>query len=154
QNSFMLGAAPGAGDSTVIGPRGTLTHEMGHMFVGQLSGGGLAGASWFNEGLNVYYTRLLLLRSGLAPVDDYARDLNTSARGYFSSPYRNLSAEALARIGFSTGVGAGSAQNIAYTRGSLYFADVDAKIRAASDGRRKLDDVILPLFERRRRGES
>jgi predicted metalloprotease with PDZ domain len=31
---------------------------------------------------------------------------------------------------------------------------VDAKIRAASNGRRKLDDVMLPLFERRRRGET
>jgi hypothetical protein len=154
QSSFMLGAAPGAGDSTVDGPRGTLAHEMGHMFVGGLSGGGQGGTTWFNEGLNVYYTRLLLLRSGLSPVADYERDISGSARNYFSSPYRTASADSLDRIGFASGIGAGSAQNIAYTRGSLYFADVDAKIRAASDGKRKLDDVMLPLFERRRRGEA
>jgi hypothetical protein len=153
QNSFMAGTPPGNGDSTQLGPRATLTHEMDHMFVGQLSGGNASGGTtWFNEGLNVYYTRLLLLRSGLVPVSEYERDLNASARGYYSNPFRNASADSLARVGFSSGIGGGSAQNVAYTRGSLYFADVDAKIRAASDGRRKLDDIILPLVERRRRG--
>jgi hypothetical protein len=153
RNSFMLAAAPGPGDSAVGGPRGTIAHEMGHMFVGGLAGGGVGGTPWFAEGLNVFYTRLLLLRSGLAPVSDYQRDVNGSARNYYSNPFRNASADSLLRLGFSAGVGAGSAQNVAYTRGSLYFADVDAKIRALSGGRRKLDDVILPLFERRRRGE-
>jgi M61 glycyl aminopeptidase len=154
QNSFMLGSAPGAADPAKSGLRVTLAHEMGHMWVGGLSGGGVGGATWFNEGLNVYYTRLLLLRSGLASASDYERDVNQSARAYYCNPYRNTSAVELARLGFSKGVGAGSAQNVPYTRGSLYFADVDAKIRAASGGRRKLDDVILPLFERRRRGED
>jgi predicted metalloprotease with PDZ domain len=87
-------------------------------------------------------------------VADYERDVNSSARGYFSSPYRTVSADSIARLGFSTGIGAGSAQNLPYVRGSLYFADVDAKIRAASGGRRKLDDVMLPLFARRRNGEQ
>jgi predicted metalloprotease with PDZ domain len=138
----------------VAGPRNTLTHEVDHMFVGQLSSaGGGAGATWYNEGLNVYYTRLLLLRSGLAPVSEYERDVMASVRGYYSNPFRNASADSLSRVGFSAGIGGASAQNVAYTRGSLYFADVDAKIREASDGRRKLDDVILPLTARRRRGE-
>ena len=96
---------------------------------------------------------MLLLRSGLGSVSDYERDINASARGYYSSPYRTASADSIARLGFSTGIGAGSAQNLPYVRGSLYFADLDAHIRAASRGRRTLDDVILPLFERRRRGE-
>jgi hypothetical protein len=152
--SFMVGTPAGAPDSTRTAARGTIAHEMGHMWVGGLAGGGVGGTTWFNEGLNVYYTRLLLLRSGLSPVADYERDVNSSARGYFSSPYRTVSADSIARLGFSTGIGAGSAQNLPYVRGSLYFADVDAKIRAASGGRRKLDDVMLPLFARRRNGEQ
>ncbi len=154
QNSFMFGTAPGATDPTKTGPRGTLAHEIGHKWVGGLSGGGVGGTTWFNEGLNVHYTRLLLLRSGLAPVSEYERDINQTARAYYASPYRNTSADELARLGFSRGVGAGSSQNVPYTRGSLYFANVDARIRAASGGRRKLDDVILALFERRSRGED
>jgi hypothetical protein len=154
QNSFMLGTSPGTPDPAKTGPRGTLTHEMSHMWVGGLSGGGVGGTTWFNEGLNVYYTRLLLLRSGLAAVGDYERDINQNARAYYTNPHKNRSAEELARLGFSTGVGSGSAQNVPYARGSLYFSDVDARIRASSGGRRKLDDVMLPLFERRRRGEE
>jgi predicted metalloprotease with PDZ domain len=42
---------------------------------------------------------------------------------------------------------------VPYTRGSLFFSHIDAKIREASGGRRKLDDVILPLAEARRRGQ-
>jgi predicted metalloprotease with PDZ domain len=153
ENSFMLGVAAGAPEPSATSPRSTMFHEMGHMFVGGISGGESGGAPWFAEGLNVHYTRLLLLRSGLVPVNEYLDDVNESARNYYSNPYRNASADELFRLGFSTGVGAGSAQNVAYTRGSLYFAAVDSRIRAASNGRRALDDVILPLFERRGKGE-
>lgn len=150
RNSFMLGTAVGRKDSLKPGPRNTLAHEMGHMWIGGLKGGEMRGTPWFDEGLNVHYTRLLLLRSGLVPVSEYESDINRSARAYYVNLYKNASADSLGRLGFSTGVGAGSAQNVPYNRGSLYFADVDAKIRAASGGRRTLDDVVLPLFDRRR----
>jgi hypothetical protein len=150
--SFMVGVAPGDADPAKQGPRGTLFHEIDHMFVGQISGGvGQAGTTWFGEGLNVHYTRMLQLRSGLAPVSDFASDVNASARGYYTNPYRNTSADELSKLGFSGGIGGASPQNVAYTRGSLYFADMDAKIHKASGGKRGLDDVILPLFEQRRK---
>jgi predicted metalloprotease with PDZ domain len=123
------------------------------MWVGELDSAGPAGTPWYEEGLNEYYTHLLLLRSGLASVSDYEHAINKTARAYFTNPYRNASADSLKRLGFSTGVGAGTAQNVPYVRGQLYFAEVDAQIRAASGGRRTLDDVVLPLFDRRRRGE-
>ena len=152
-NSFMLAVRPGDPDSSAESPRGTIFHEMGHMFVGSLSTEDPRGVPWFAEGLNVHYTRLLLLHFGLAPVSNYLESINSTSRGYYSNPYRNESAAELDRLGFSTGVGEGSAQNVPYTRGSLYFASVDAKIRSASNGARTLDDVILPLFELRRNGE-
>lgn len=154
QNSFMTGVAPGTEDPAKTGPRGTLFHEIGHMFIGDVSSGQNSGTAWFAEGLNVHYTRLLMLRSGMAPVEDYVRDINGSATSYYSNAYRNTSAAELSRIGFSSGIGAGSAQNVAYTRGSLYFADIDAKIRAKSNGARTLDDIIKPLFARRSAGEA
>ena len=153
KNSFMLGNSARY-DSSGNSTRQTLAHEMGHMWVGELAGAGTEGTPWFEEGLNEYYTHLLLLRSGLAPISDYERDINKTVRAYFTNPFRNASADSLKHLGFSTGVGAGTAQNVPYVRGNLYFAEVDAMIRKTSGGRRTLDDVILPLFERRRRGES
>ena len=153
-NSFMLAVRPGDADPSAQSPRGTMFHEMGHMFVGGLTTDDDRGVPWFAEGLNVYYTRLLQLRSGLAPVEDYLNSINSTARAYYSNPYRNRSASELDDLGFSTGVGQGSAQNVPYTRGSLYFAIVDHRIRSASGGARTLDDAILPLFERRRDGED
>ena len=153
QNSFMVATNSGPITSSAVGPRNTIVHEMGHLWIGDLASTNPGSATWFSEGLNEHYTRLLLLRSGLAPVADYEEEINGSAAGYFVSPFRNAPADEIARIGFSTGTGLGSAQNLPYARGSLYFATVDAKIRAASSGRRTLDDVILPLLESRRRGE-
>ena len=152
-NSFMLAVEPGDADPLAQSSRGTMFHEMGHMFVGNLSTEDDRGVPWYAEGLNVHYTRLLLLRSGLAPLDDYLESINSTAQRYFSNPYRNASADELDRLGFSTGVGEGSAQNVPYTRGSLYFADVDYRIRSAAAGMRTLDDVILPLLEQRRNGD-
>lgn len=152
QRSFMLSVPVGAADPAATAPRETLAHEMGHMFVGQIAGE--HAGPWFNEGLNVYYTRLLLLRSGLEPVSAYEGSINKTAHDYYVNPYRNESAEALDRLGFSAGIGSGGAQNVPYTRGSLYFALVDSKIRAASGGSRKLDDVILAMLERRRSGQT
>jgi hypothetical protein len=153
QNSFMVATNAGPIDASATGPRNTLVHEMGHMYIGSLAGDATGSTTWFSEGLNEHYTRLLLLRSGLAPVEEYEAEVNGSAGGYFTSPYRTAPAEDIARLGFSTGMGVGSAQNLPYARGSLYFATIDAKIRAATSGRRTLDDLVLPLLERRRQGE-
>src|SRR5580698_1389432 len=151
ENSFMLATPVGAADTALESPRGTIAHEMMHGFIGGLTGKN--AGPWYEEGLTEYYTHLLLLRSSLAPVSDYEKSVNASAHAYYSNSYRNASAEALNTLGFSAGIGAGSAQNVPYNRGRLYFAEVDWKIRAASHGKRRLDDVIRPLFERRRNGK-
>jgi predicted metalloprotease with PDZ domain len=148
QNSFIVGVPAGTRD-TSRGPRVTIAHEMGHMWVGSLSG---PQQPWFTEGLNVHYTRRVLLRAGLISVADFGTDAGATVRNYYTSPWINASADSLNRVGFGAGVGGGSAQNLPYVRGSLFFADLDARIRAASSGARTLDDVVVPLLERRRAG--
>jgi len=150
-NSFMIGAVarhPGAAPQGDAG-RGTLTHEMGHMFVGGIEAP-QGVVSWFTEGLNVHYTRLLPLRGGFTTVDEYGRDVNSSFQTYYNSKARNLSADSITRVGFTDEV----VRRMPYVRGALYFADLDSKIRAHSKGKRTLDVVMRELFERRQRGES
>lgn len=152
-NSFMLGTPVRGSGPLGTAPRESITHEMVHHW-----GLGLEGApgeiAWFQEGTAVFYERLSPVRAGLLSVDSYGESVNKTAHDYYSNPFHNYSMEALGHLGFSTGVGTASAQNVAYTRGSLYFADVDRKIRTATGGQGKLDDVLLALFDRIRRGEK
>lgn len=145
-NSFMLFVpidAKLAGD-----PRGTIAHEMTHFWNGGMEGG--EGSSfWFSEGLTVHYTSLLMYRAGLFTAEEYLNDVNGTVARYLTNPQRNLPNEKIAELFWSDR----NAQVVPYDRGSLYFAHVDAEIRASSGGKRNLDDVILSLFERRRNGE-
>jgi hypothetical protein len=151
--SFMGAVPAGTEDTAKQAPRNTIAHEIGHFFVGGLRGGeGRGGTPWYGEGVNTHYTRLLLNRAGLNPVNAYLTEINGHARGYLTNPYKNLSNDSIATIGYSTGFGGASAQNLAYTRGSLFWGDVDERIRIASGGKRKLDDVIVPLLIARRNG--
>ncbi|MFN8572059.1 MAG: hypothetical protein U0132_08385 [Gemmatimonadaceae bacterium] len=149
-NSFMAGASPRPPGATAQGeaPRETFTHEMGHLFVGGIDAP-QGVQSWFSEGLNTYYTRLLPMRGGFTSVDDYGKAINADFRQYWHGAARNYSADSIARVGFNDE----SVRHMPYVRSSIYFADLDARIRAHSHGRRTLDEVIRERFEARARGE-
>ena len=147
-NSFMLSTGPAAPGAAARAPRATMTHEMGHMWVGGIQGP-IGVTSWFSEGLNTYYTRLLPMRGGFDSVSAYGRSINAAFRDYYTSRARNLSADSIVKIGFNDN----EVRHIPYERGSLYFADLDSKLRAASGGRRNLDSLMQEVFVRRERGE-
>lgn len=149
-SSFMAGATPRAAGAAAAGeaPRETFTHEMGHLFVGGIDAP-QGVQSWFSEGLNTYYTRLLPMRGGFTSVEEYARAINADFDAYWYGSARNFSADSITRIGF----GDEAVRHMPYVRSSLYFADLDSHIRAHSRGRRTLDEVMRELFERRARGE-
>ena len=147
-NSFMLGTPVRSGDSVRSAPRETLTHEMVHHWAVGIDGPE-GTVTWFPEGLATYYARLLPMKAGLDSVGSFLRSVNATARAYYTSPARNLPADEIGRAGFRNP----GARNLPYARGSLYFADLDAQLRAASGGRRKLEDVLFPIFDRVRHGE-
>ena len=125
-------------------PRGTIFHEMTHKWVGGIEGPP-GDVFWFTEGLTVHYTRAVMYRAGLCSAEEFLEDVNETVINFLTNPLRNLPNEKIAEK-FWTGR---NAQRLPYQRGSLYFAYLDGKIRAASKGERSLDDVILSLFERR-----
>jgi hypothetical protein len=145
--SFMLSAMAGAPKPGATAPHGTLAHEMIHQW-----SGGIAEPdginSWFSEGLTTYYAALLPKRGGYATLDDYARDVNAIAKGYYAYPARTWSAAKIAEAGF----GDEAVRHIPYSRSALYFADIDARIRAKSGGKRQLMDALQPIFVSREKG--
>ncbi len=140
-------------ESTEADLRGLLAHEMLHAWVRSLgetmdAPGGLA-ASWFGEGLAVHYQRLLPYRAGLISADAFLDDLNTTAGRYYTNALIGTpNAEIPGGFWRDTRI-----RVLPYDRGSLYFAKVDAQIRAASGGARSLDDIVRAMLAARRAGE-
>lgn len=150
-NHFIINALAAPYDTTDVGPLLLLAHETGHLFVRGLQnpGGGGPSNNWFSEGLNEYYAISLGLRSGLAPLDLVLHEMNTQTRNYYTNPRKNMPADSVAMNNPLTDV---MAQNISYERGTLFWAEMDARIRAASKGARSLDNVFIPLISRARKG--
>ena len=145
--SFMLSAAAGAPKPGATAPHGTLAHEMTHQWVG-----GIAEPdginSWFSEGLTTYFSALIPKRGGFATLEDWSREVNRITQSYYAYPARTWSAAKIAEAGF----GDEAIRHIPYSRSALYFADIDAKIRAKSGGRRRLEDALQPIFQSREKG--
>jgi hypothetical protein len=145
--SFMLAAAAGTPRPGATAPHGTLAHEMIHQW-----SGGIAEPdgvnSWFSEGLTTYYAALLPKRGGFATLDDFAREINNIAHGYYAYPARTWTAAKIAEAGF----GDEAIRHIPYSRSALYFADIDSKIRAKNGGKRQLMDALQPMFRSREKG--
>ncbi|MBP6878440.1 MAG: hypothetical protein KBC34_10480 [Phenylobacterium sp.] len=150
-NSFMLSRGSAPRDPGAQGPRTTFAHEMIHQWVGGIESPGAVGiSSWFSEGLTTHYTALAPLRAGFSTVEQYGQQIDAMARGYWGSEARDWSAEKIAKAGF----GSESIRHVPYNRGALYFADLDAKIRAKSGGKRRLDDLLAPMFVSREQGAA
>ncbi|MGZ6015856.1 MAG: M61 family metallopeptidase [Phenylobacterium sp.] len=145
--SFMLSALAGPPKPGATAPHGTLAHEMTHQWVG-----GIAEPdginSWFSEGLTTYFSALIPKRGGFATLDDWSHEVARIAQSYYAYPARNWSAAKIAEAGF----GDENIRHIPYSRSALYFADIDAGIRARSGGKRRLEDALQPIFRSREKG--
>ncbi len=131
-----------------------LAHEMVHAWINSLSDsmdapGGL-GLSWFGEGLAVHYQRLLPWRAGLISQQAFLDDLNSTAARYYTNALIATPNDRIAE-GFWKDT---RIRVLPYDRGSLYFASVDSEIRAASQGKRSLDDLVRRMLAERRAGHA
>jgi predicted metalloprotease with PDZ domain len=124
----------------------TLAHEMLHTFVGSLDQPEGLVSSWYSEGMAVYYARRLSLRAGQITPAQFLDDLNTTAGRYYTDALiATPNAEIPVRFWSDTRV-----RVLPYDRGSMYLAVVDEEVRAASDGKRSLDDLLLAMLNRRK----
>jgi hypothetical protein len=129
--------------------KSTLAHEMIHTFIAGFDGAE-GEDQWFSEGIAVFYERLMPLRAKAMSEADFLRNLNfTAARYYTDALNTTPDGDIWRRFWEDTRI-----RTLPYDRGSLYLATVDTEIRKASAGGRSLDDLILGLLERRRRGEA
>ncbi|MDB5365055.1 MAG: putative metalloprotease, contains C-terminal domain [Rhodospirillales bacterium] len=124
-----------------------VTHEMVHVFITGLDGQTHGG--WFTEGTAVHYERRFQLVAGLATPKDFLNDLNSTMRRYYSNVRNDIPMKDAIDAFWSDARG----RVLPYDRGSIYFGDMDAKIRAASKGKRSLDNLIREFYAARREGK-
>uniref|UniRef100_A0A832I2X5 Peptidase M61 catalytic domain-containing protein n=1 Tax=Eiseniibacteriota bacterium TaxID=2212470 RepID=A0A832I2X5_UNCEI len=146
---FATGATDAASMSRV------LAHEHLHAWIpnriGRLSeGANEAGDYWFSEGFTDFYTFRLLVRDGLWSLDDYARELNELLSRHARSPVREAPNARIASDFWSNA----DVRDLPYRRGFLLAMAWDHRLRAASGGRRDLDDVMLDLRRAWRQGRG
>jgi hypothetical protein len=146
-HSFMLSRGPLKPGEPRVAPRLTLFHEMIHQWVGFIDAP-QGESSWYSEGLTSYYQDLLPLKGGFITLDEYEAAINRLAEDYFTSKARNWSAAEITKVGF----GDEEVRHTPYRRSALYFADLDARIRAHSGGKRSLDSLLFPMFMAREKG--
>jgi len=145
-NSFLLSYPDTETDGLRL--RETIAHETVHNWVTSI-GGPPGSTSWFSEGMTVAYTRWLLLRSGLFTPLEFLDSVNKTALSYYTNALNNLPNDEIA-AGFWNDT---RIRTLPYTRGSLYFASVDAEIRAHSGNGRSLDDLLRSFVAKQTAGE-
>jgi len=146
-HAFMFGYEAAA-KPTIDSLQNHISHEMTHNWPAMQGEHG--DTAWYSEGTAEYYSLLLSYRAGALTTDQYLKAINERAEGYYSNPYRALSNPEAAKIFWTDAV----AQTVPYGRGFLYLMQTDAEIRAASQGRRSLDDAVKTLRRREIAGQS
>src|SRR5215472_4354574 len=122
-------------------------HEMVHNW--PTLDGDHADTSWYTEGTAEYYSILLSYRAGLITPREFLKRINERADGYYTNPLQTLSNHDAEKIYWKDA----RAGHVPYGRGWMYLARVDAEIRAKSQGKRRLDSVVLALLDRGRAGQ-
>lgn len=149
-NSFIFGTVEGE-DREPMEVRSLLAHEAIHHFTGGYgNGGGAGGQQWYSEGSTSYYTIVLPHRAGLTTRDDFIDAFNAHALNYYTNPQSGLSNEKVTELFFSDS----NAQLVPYNRGPLYFALLDYRMREATNGARRVDDLIFRFIAERDAAED
>lgn len=143
--SFMFGYGTGK-VPTAENLEALIAHEMVHNW--PLLDGDHSDTSWYSEGSAEYYSVLLPFRAGLISPEDFLKQINEKASGYYTNPLQRLTNQQAEAIYWQDS----RAGHVPYGRGFMYLAALDAQIRAKSQDRRSLRDLELEVLKRQRGG--
>lgn len=145
--SFMFGYSEGK----IPKPdelQGLLAHEIVHNWPAMEGEHG--DTAWYSEGTAEYYSILLSYRAGVYDLAKFLSEINRRASAYYTNPLRPLTNQQAAEKFWSDS----RAQRIPYGRGFMYLAQVDAEVREKSNGKRRLDNLVLEMLRRKNLGEK
>ncbi len=111
------------------------------------------GALWLVEGVTAYYDELLLARAGITTGDRYLELQADRLRAHFDTPGRTR--QSLSEASFDAWIkyyqrdeNSLNSQISYYEKGQLVAMILDLEVRARSQSRRSLDDILRALWQR------
>jgi predicted metalloprotease with PDZ domain len=120
----------------------TISHEIGHRWIG---GDGInAGINnlWFTEGFNDYVTYYVLLSSKLITPDKFLKEFNArTMQSHYGSSVKNIPN---AKV-FDNFWKLGDCNRLPYRRGCLFAFWLDNRIAMATGGKKDIRDFLLAL---------
>ena len=124
-----------------------LAHEMVHNWP-HLNDNPYGITSWYSEGTAEFFCVMLPFRMGLVSKEDTLKEIQSRTDAYYTNPTRHLENVEAAKICWKDR----RAQRLPYGRGFFFLANTDVKIRQATDGQYSIDDVVLDILEKGRKG--
>ncbi|WPO81320.1 hypothetical protein SD427_11150 [Chryseobacterium sp. JJR-5R] len=103
-----------------------VAHEMMHIFISGLD------EEWFREGIADYLSIILPYKGKFYSKEFYLRSINQKAAQYYTNNLRKVPDSAVGPLKFSTA----NSWTLSYSRGFLYFASLDAKLRTLGKDRK------------------
>ena len=124
-----------------------LAHEMVHNWP-HLNDNPYGITSWYSEGTAEFFCVMLPFRMGLVSKEATLKEIQSRTDAYYTNPTRHLENIEAAKICWQDR----RAQRLPYGRGFFFLANTDVKIRQATDGQYSIDDVVLDILEKGRKG--
>lgn len=111
------------------------------LFIGPSAPGQEAESYWFTEGFTRHLARDLLFRFGLITPSELLHEVHGLMGTLATSPFKGQPNQTLAGRASEPGV-----VPVLVARGALYATRADAEIRAKSNGKTSLDDILRALY--------
>jgi len=164
RDSMLLTSAPGTSEVTSSWAE-FVCHEYFHAFnVKRLRPVELStidyeqpphtGGLWVSEGITTYYGELLTCRAGISASTNFLSFLSSSIKTLQNSPGRLVQSLEAASLDVWNTPTSGLARDVStntisyYIKGPIVAFLLDARIQQATEGRRRLDDVMRLAFQR------
>lgn len=145
-DAFAMFATANATDDAL---RYVIAHEHIHTWIpralGRMPREEEAGSYWFSEGFTDFYTYRTLLRTGVWSLEEFAKYANESISAYDASPVRSEPNSRIVKDFWKDP----AVDKLPYQRGMLLAFHWDARVRAATNGAKDLDDVLFLMRSRR-----
>ena len=128
---------------------GNIAHEHTHAWIPTRIGRAPNGRAqvaqfWLSEGFSDFFGDRTLLRFGVWRTPTYVAALNRVLERYGTSPIRNVPNSAIVESAFRDP----AFTHLPYDRGRLLAILWDRRITRATDGRRRLDNVVFAMRDR------